>query len=85
MMTQMFAKKGIKKFGEVAVAAMIKELKLLDQGAMECKPVVVPQDPDKLIIDKKRGPLEAVNLSKEKCMARSRDELVPTVLSKGGL
>ena len=42
MFTQMSAKTGIKKHGEVAVAAMVKEFMQLDKGAMKGKPVVVP-------------------------------------------
>ena len=48
LLTQMTANKGFKMFGEEAVAVMVKELKELNDGAMPNKPVVVPQDPDKL-------------------------------------
>jgi len=40
--TQMSAKRGIKKFGERAVAAMIKEFKQIHEGPMPGKPVVRP-------------------------------------------
>ena len=48
MFTQMSAKEGIKQFGEKAIAAMVKELKQLNNGAMKGKPVVVPINPSKL-------------------------------------
>ena len=44
--TQMPAKKGTKKFGERAIAAMIKEYKQLKDGAVPGKPVIAPIDPD---------------------------------------
>eukprot|EP00957_Ditylum_brightwellii_P194459 14810140-Ditylum_brightwellii.AAC.1 len=37
---RMPASKGIKKYGERALVAMVKELKQLNDGAMEGKPVV---------------------------------------------
>ena len=66
LLTQVSAVKGFKMFGERAVAAMVKELKQLNDGAMPGKPVVVPQDPDVLTEDEKESALEAVNLIKEK-------------------
>ena len=39
---QMLAVQGINKYGEKAIAAMSKELKQLDVGAMDGKPVIVP-------------------------------------------
>ena len=45
MFTQMSAKRGIKLFQERAVAAMVKELTQLDNGAIGRKPVVIPIDP----------------------------------------
>ena len=62
----MSAAKGISMFGERAVAAMIKELKQLDEGPMPGKRAVVPIDPDTLSKDEKSRALEAVNLIKEK-------------------
>ena len=38
--TQMSGKKGIARFGERAVAAIVKEYKQLDQGAFPGKPIV---------------------------------------------
>ena len=64
--TQMQASKGIKKYGQRAVAALFKELKQLDQGPMEGKPVVQGIDPSTLSELEKREALEAVNLIKEK-------------------
>ena len=62
----MSAKKGIKLFKERAVAAICKEFKQLDEGAIPNKPVVLPQDPSKLTREEKSRALEAVNLIKEK-------------------
>ena len=45
MFTQMQAKAGIEKFGEEAVAALIKEFKQLDQGEIPGKMVVCPVNP----------------------------------------
>ena len=64
--TQMQGTKGIKKHREKVVAAMFKELKQLDQGAMEEKPEVQGIDPSTLSEQEKREALEAVNLIKEK-------------------
>ena len=40
--TQMSAKRGIARFGERVIAAIIKEYKQLDKGASPRKPVVEP-------------------------------------------
>ena len=66
LLTQMSAYKGIKKHGQVAIAALFKELKQLDRGVLEGNPVVVPQNPDVLTPEEKKRALEAVNLIKEK-------------------
>ena len=66
MSTQMPAKKGIKLFGEKAIAAMIKEFEQLDEGAFPGKPVVKPIDPNTLTREEKYKAMEAVNLIKEK-------------------
>ena len=63
---QMLAMQGIKKHGEKAVAAMFKEFKQLDVGAMDGKPVIEPIDPKTLTTIEKEQALEAVNLIKEK-------------------
>ena len=65
MFTQMAAKEGIKQFGEKAIAAMVKELKQLNNGAMKGKPVVVPIDPSKLTKFEKSAALDAVKLIKK--------------------
>jgi hypothetical protein len=70
MFQQMSAKKGIRTFGERAIAAMIKEFQQLDQGAVPGKPVVDPVDPTTISHDEKRQALEAVNLIKEKRCGR---------------
>ena len=67
---QMSAKAGIRKFGQTAIAAMIKELTRLDEGAVPGKPVVVPVDASTLIALEKGKFLRALNLIKEK---RSRE------------
>ena len=48
MFTQMSAKESITQFDEKAIAAMVKELKQLNNGAMKGKPVIVPINPSKL-------------------------------------
>ena len=78
LLTQVSAVKGFKMFGERAVAAMVKELKQLNDGAMTGKPFVVPQDPDVLTEDEKESALEAVNLIKEKRDGRIKGALVLT-------
>ena len=40
MFTQMSEKAGIKKFGEKAMAAMVKQYRQTDKGTMEGNPVV---------------------------------------------
>ena len=55
-----------RKFGEKALAVMINELKQLNDGAVEGKPVVLPIDADILTNDDKKKALDAVNLIEEK-------------------
>ena len=38
----------MKRFGEVLIAAMIKEFKQIDEGAVPGKPVLIPTYPDLL-------------------------------------
>ena len=59
---QMSAHRGFKEFGERAVVAMIKELKQLDQGAVQGNPVVEEVDPDTLSKEDKIKALDVVNL-----------------------
>ena len=63
---QMSAKKGIKLFGERAVAAMVKEFRQLDKGAFPGKAVVEPIDPRTLTKEELEQVMEAINLIKEK-------------------
>ena len=65
---QIPASQGIKIYGERAVAAMMKEFKQLNQGAVpeQNKPVICPVDPSILTDDEKRKAMHAVNLIKEK-------------------
>ena len=51
---QMSVNKGFRKFGEVAVAAMLKELNQLDKGAVPNKPVIEPIDYDTLNYDERK-------------------------------
>lgn len=46
--------KGIKRHGEKAIAAIIKEFKQLNDGAIDGKPVVIPIDPKALSREEKR-------------------------------
>ena len=64
----MSAVQEIKKHGEKAMAAMFKELKQLNNGAMDGKPVIALIDPKLLTTVEKERALEAVNLIKEKKM-----------------
>ena len=54
MFTQMQAKEDIKRFGEEAVAALIKEFSQLDKGAIPGKPVVCPVDPSTLSYEERK-------------------------------
>ena len=66
MFVQMSAHKGIKLFGEKAIAAMFKELKQLNDGVQDGKPVIIPIKFDELTEKDKKEALEAVNLIAEK-------------------
>ena len=66
MFTQMNASRGIKEFGERAIAAIFKEYKQLNDGAFAGKPVVGEINPDTLTPEQKRKALDAVNLIKQK-------------------
>ena len=66
MFTQMKATRGFKLFGERAVAAMIKELKQLEEGPMPGKKVVTAINPDTLYAEDKAKSLDEVNLIKQK-------------------
>ena len=64
--TQMNAKKGFRKYGKVAVSAVIKEFWQLVHGAFPGKKVVKGVDPKTLTEEEKQQALDAVNLIKEK-------------------
>ena len=66
MFTQMSAKKGIKMFGERAIAALLKEYNQMDKCPMPRKPVFGAVDYHTLSVQEKKEALEAVNLIKEK-------------------
>jgi len=76
LFTQMSAKKGIKKIGGRAIAAMIKEFKQIHEGPMPGKPVVRPVDPHTLSLEQKKQALEAVTLIKEKKVWNAQRENV---------
>ena len=64
MFTQMSAKTGIKKFGEKAVSAMVKQYKQIYKDPMEGKPGVTPIYPDMISYQENRKALESVKLRK---------------------
>ena len=64
--TQMSANKGFKKYGQPAIAAIIKEFTQLNNGAVPGKPVVRPVNVSTLTPQEKHKALPAVNLIKEK-------------------
>ena len=66
MVTHMQAIRGFKLFGERAVAAMIKELKKLEEGPMPGKKVVTEINNETLSAEDKEKSLNAVNLIKQK-------------------
>ena len=66
MFTQMSARKGIKQFGERAVAALMKEFRQLIEGAVPGKPVIKPLNADSLSFEDKKKAMEAVTFIKEK-------------------
>ena len=57
---QMSGDKGLKKFGESAIAAIIKECSQLDKGAFPGKPVIEPMHPHDLTEDEKTRVMSAV-------------------------
>ena len=64
--SQMSAKLGIRKFGEEAIAAMVKEYIQLDIGAFPGKPVIEPITYEDLTKEERREALESINLIKKK-------------------
>ena len=66
MFTQMQPTRGFKLFGEPTVAAMIKELKQLEEGPMPGGKVVTAINPDTLSAEDKAKSLNAVNIIKQK-------------------
>ena len=63
---QMSAHKGFKMYGELAVAAIVKEFTQLSIGAVPGKPVVGAVDASTLTRQEKKKAMPAVNLIKEK-------------------
>ena len=63
---QMSGKKGIKEFGDRAVAALIKEFEQLDQGAFPGKPVVSLISYESITPEEHKMAMETVTLIKEK-------------------
>jgi hypothetical protein len=64
------AAKGIKLFGERAVAAVLKEFTQLSEGPMEGKPVIEPIHPSNFTAHEIERAMEAVNLIKQKCCGK---------------
>eukprot|EP00957_Ditylum_brightwellii_P025086 1898722-Ditylum_brightwellii.AAC.1 len=64
----MSAKKGMEKYREIGLAAVVKEFTQLSKVAVpeQNKPVVEPIDADLLTADDKKKDLDAVNLIEEK-------------------
>ena len=46
MFAQMHSKKGIKFFGKIDIAVMVKELRQLDKVSMQVNLMVIPLNPD---------------------------------------
>lgn len=63
---QVSARKGIKEYGDRAIAAIIKECIQLEQGAFPNKPVVEPIYEHELTAVEKQAAMNAVSLIKEK-------------------
>ena len=63
---QMSGEKGLKKFGQHAIAAIIKECTQLDKGAFPGKPVVEPIHSHELTKDERNRAMSAVVIIKEK-------------------
>ena len=72
MFTQMQATWGFKLFEERAVAAIIKELKQLEEGPMPGKKFVTAINPDTLSAEDKAKSLNAVNLINKNKMEQLR-------------
>ena len=66
MFTQMPAHKGIKLFGQKAIAVMMKELKQLNDGVIPGNPVIKPIPFEELTAKDKKESLEAVNIIAQK-------------------
>ena len=62
----MNANQGIKRYGDRAIAALIKECIQLDKGAFPGKPVVEPMYSSDLTADEKSQAMSAVAIIKEK-------------------
>ena len=82
MFTQMQATRGINLFGERAVAAMIKELKQLEEYPMPGKKVVTAINPETLSAEDKAKSLNAVNIIKKNDMEQLRSKRVLVGASK---
>ena len=75
MFTQMSVHKGIKLFGERVIAAMMKELKQLNDGVIPGNPVIEPIPFDKLTSKDKNEALEAVNIIAEKRIGKIKGRM----------
>ena len=70
MFTQMSAHRGIKLFGERAIAVMMKELKQLNDGVMPGNPVIEAIPFKELTHKDKKIALEAINIIAQKCTGK---------------
>ena len=75
MFAQMFAHKGIKLFGERAIAAMMKELKQLNNGVIPGNPVIEPIPFEELSHKDKEEALEAVNIITQECTGKIKERM----------
>ena len=68
--TQISEKKGIEKYGERAIAALVKEFKQLNDSAIKGKPVVAHIHPSQILSSEKKKSLNIVTSINEKSDGR---------------
>ena len=77
LFTQVSAKEGIRRWGDEAIAPIVKELKQLQDGAMPGRPVIEPVKYEELSEDdKENNTLEAVTVAKQKRCGKLNEELM---------
>ena len=77
----MSAHKGIKLFGEREIAAMMKELKQLNDGVIPGNPVIEPIPFEELTHKDKKEALEAVNIIAQKCTRKIKGRMYTCKIS----